>query len=120
MSFLPRRCGETTDRRFSTVTGTPFRVFQPDAHWIGFDADARRHCQWSFFGADIDRPILGVDFLATFGVVIDFASDTVKIMDSSVHRPVAPLSRHTGRVATVYTVRLKPNNSESCRCDSER
>ena len=45
VSFLPRRCGETTDRRFSTVTGAPFRVFRPDVHWVGFDADKRRQCE---------------------------------------------------------------------------
>ena len=87
VSFLPQRCGETTDRRFSTVTGAPFRVFRPDTHWVGFDSGRRRQYEWSFFGADIDRPILGVDFLSTFGVVIDFSNDTIKITNSSMERP---------------------------------
>ena len=85
---------------------------------MGFESDRRRQFEWDFFGADIDRAILGVDFLSAFGVAIDFSNDIVKIAISSktMDRPAAPTSRCIGHNATVYTVRSGPNAVKSCQC----
>ena len=93
-------------------------MFRPDTHWVGFESDKRRQYEWDFFGADIDRPILGVDFLSAFGVAIDFSDDIVRIANSSkiMNRPAAPTSGCIGHIATVYTVRSGPSTIESCQC----
>ena len=122
VSFLPRKYGELTERQFSTVTGAPFRVFQPETHWVGFESDKRRQVECEFFGTDIDRAILGVDFLSAFGVSIDFSSDEVKILSTSMSkaRPAARISAPTcrciGHNATVYTVKSGPKAVELHQC----
>ena len=72
VSFLPRKYEELTERQFSTLTGAPFRVFQPETHWVDFESDKRRQVEWEFFGADIDRAILGVDFYQHWGLPLIF------------------------------------------------
>ena len=106
VKFLRRKYGEPTEGQ-----GAPFCVFRPETHWVGFESDRRRQDEWNFFGADIDRAILGVYFLSAFGVAIDFSNDMDIIADTAraMDKPAACVAALTGRCfdhnATVYTVR---------------
>lgn len=58
-----------TAYELTAANGTPIATYGPIVH--NLNLGLRRMFQWKFIIADVDRPIIGVDFLSFFGLLVD-------------------------------------------------
>ena len=70
---------------FATVDGSELVVYQPEKLEVW---DGRHKARWLFYGANVEQPILGVDFLNYVGMRLDFDRKEIWFCGNSV-RPVA-------------------------------
>ncbi|XP_053969219.1 uncharacterized protein LOC128870592 [Anastrepha ludens] len=81
ISILPRIFGNKSagpsSYRLFAANGTPIKTF--GQHQLSLNIGLRRNFTWPFIIADVDKPIIGIDFLNYYGLIID--AKTRKIID---------------------------------------
>ncbi|XP_053967950.1 uncharacterized protein LOC128869423 [Anastrepha ludens] len=73
ISILPRIFGNKSagpsSYRLFAANGTPIKTF--GQHQLSLNIVLRRNFTWPFIIADVDKPIIGIDFLNYYGLIID-------------------------------------------------
>lgn len=68
-SGTDKRRHQTTKYTLQAANGTPIKTF--GQQFLSLDLGLRREFPWIFVVADVRKPILGIDFLSHFGLVVD-------------------------------------------------
>ncbi len=95
-----------TDRRRSpdsltlmAVNDTPIRTYGKRS--LTLNLGLRRSLPWIFIIADVQKPILGADFLKHFGLMVDMSHR--KLVDTHTHLHIQGIhSAHSSLSATLY------------------
>ena len=95
-----------TDRRRSpdsltlmAVNDTPIRTYGKRS--LTLNLGLRRSLPWIFIIADVQKPILGADFLKHFGLMVDMSHR--KLVDTHTHLHIQSIhSAHSSLSATLY------------------
>lgn len=87
-----------TDYSLSAANGTSIATYGPIALSLNFGL--RRMFKWTFTIADVDRPIIGADFLSYFGLLVDIRHQKLAdpqtalcVIGQSVREEIAPSLR---------------------------
>ena len=84
VSFMPQTKGTQSSQIFSTVSGQVFTTFEREPHKVADESS--RSTMWKFYGAHINTPIVGTDFLKHCNAIINFEDLTVKFGDRGKRR----------------------------------
>lgn len=78
VSILPAtrsdRCYGSEKQHLHAANGTRIRTF--GTKFVSIDLGLRRKFTWNFLIADVTLPIVGADFLAKFGILVDLKKPT--------------------------------------------